>query len=122
MSDRQVVNIPLAEFDRLAETPTRLAQLEAAELLKRGDTAGATARIAAGVAQSTAIRAQAQAPPAPAAVAPAVQPALDPPPRNLGEAMIRHYRERQAALVRNDDPRRDMGQPFGLAAPRPPRT
>jgi hypothetical protein len=112
MSD-QIVGVPKEVFDQIAAAPLRLAQIEAADMMRRGDTAGANARIAAGVAQSAAIHAQAaaSAPPAPAAPAPAPPP--PPAPRNLSEAFIARYRQQQA-LLPSGDPRQDMSLPFGL--------
>lgn len=73
MSD-QVVNIPRERFEELASAPIQLAQMEAARMVGAGDVAGANRRIAEGVAQSAAMRAQ-LATQQPAAQSPVVQPA-----------------------------------------------
>lgn len=82
--DNQLVNIPAADFERIASAPTALARLEAGDLLRRGDIAGASARLEAGIAESASIRASVQAGQAqpavaqPAATAPAASPAPSP--------------------------------------------
>jgi hypothetical protein len=121
MPDPTLVNVPREAFERMATAPLELARLEAAEFLRRGDTAGANAKITEGVAQSAAIRAQAAAQQqAQQQPAPAQQPAAQPPPqalpapRNASEYMIQRYKEHQASLVRAEDPRLDMRQSYGL--------
>ena len=126
-----VVNIPVAHFEEMAAAPLKIAQIEAADMMRRGDVAGANQRIADGVAKSAAMRAQVltqqQAAPAqPAAPTvnerPAAAPGLDVPgfvqnPRTAGEAMMarawRANQEKKAAEA-GRDPRRDPTLPFFL--------
>jgi hypothetical protein len=117
----QMVNVPLEHFNRLVAAPLELAKAEAGELLRRGDTAGANARIAQGIEQSASLRTQAlaQQHAAPPAAAPLAAPGTPAPhpvpaPRNVSEAMIREHRERQAARTPGGDPRMDMSVPFGM--------
>jgi hypothetical protein len=71
-----LANIPRERFEELAFAPIRLAQAEAVRMLQADDLAGAESRIAEGVAQSTAIRAQLHA--QQQAAAPAVVPPTAP--------------------------------------------
>jgi hypothetical protein len=118
------VSVPQEEFDKMASVPLRLAQLEAAQMVRAGDVAGANARIAAGVAESAAFRSQAvaqaaaqqQAQQQPAQAQQQPVPAPPQAPRNASEALIQHLKASAASQIREGDPRRDMRQSYGLTS------
>lgn len=129
--DNQLVNVPAAEFERIAAAPMTLARLDADDLLRRGNVAGASARLEAGLAESAAIRAQAMggqpAPVAPAAVQPvAPTPAVAPPLASPGSpfpfpvppalAAMRPPNSGPAGTTAEDiaSSRFDLGRPMGL--------
>jgi hypothetical protein len=136
MPDPTVVNIPIAHFEEIAAAPLRLAQAEAAEMLRRGDAAGANARIAEGVAKSAAMRAQVlatqQAAPPPPPAAP--QQTAPPPPvdprahldarfghltpfqRGLMPSELRAAAVLDARLAAGGNPMRDPSLPFALTS------
>jgi hypothetical protein len=138
----QLVNVPMSAVEKMLSAPLELARLDAARMVQAGDTAGASRRIAEGVAESTALRAQiAQQQAAPA---PAIQPATPsasaaptaplaapgtPPPHgpiiptemepgeNMGQFYIRRATAaRQAAAA--PDGRFDLSRPLGLRSRR----
>lgn len=138
-----VVNIPRERFEQLASAPLQLAQMEAADMVRRGDVLGATRHLQAAVEQDAARRAQiaqqqpaappavqqpaAPPPTAPAApVPPLAAPGTPPPHASVaiptemepGETMGQFYVRRGAAVrqaaAAAPDGRFDLGLPFGL--------
>jgi hypothetical protein len=139
----ELVNVPMSEVEKMLSAPLELARLEASRLVQAGDVAGANRRIAEGIDQSAAMRAQIArqqaAPPVPGQPTPAdaaltpeqrvagtLQRRLEPyssfvrsmMPPQMRDRLIRQAEE-DAGIVR--DPRFDPTQPFGLGPASRPR-
>lgn len=128
----QLVNVPLDKAQEMASAPLRIAEIEAAAILRSGDVVGANHRIAEGVQQSAAMHAQIaaaqQAPPvvqqpAPATPAQTVPPALatpgSPPPHPMAQPGMPYLlRAHVAARQATGDPTSNMALPMGLCARR----
>jgi hypothetical protein len=120
MSDS--IQIPAARLEEFAAIPVRLAELEAAELVKRGDTAGAVRRLQEGLAQQAAARAAVQPVPAPLAAPGSPVSHKIPVVQAQGESLGAFWTRRGAALHQAGqaagDGTRDLSLPMGLKARR----
>lgn len=134
-------DIPLGVYQQMTQTGVALARAEAAELLRRGDTAGANRKLDEAIQMATEARVRVEAASQPAAQpppAPAPAPELSPEQRvqahidaalshipahvhGITPPLVRHAlieRARQAAGVATDG-RFNPAESFGLAPPRP---
>jgi hypothetical protein len=125
----ELVNIPVSAYQELAKAPLRLAELEAAEMVRRGDVAGAIRHLSVAAEQSAAQRAQVAQQVAPPATvqpttpaAPAAPIAPEPPafvtnPRTMGEqVMARAWQANQERRTAEDAGAAltDLSRPMGL--------
>ena len=110
----QTVNVPRERWEQLLAAPLRLAELQAADLFKAGDVAGAVQRLRDGAAQQEAMRAAATIqPPAPSSAPPQPRQREATEPQTMGERVVAHMQAR--ALDKSQtDPRTDLSRPFGL--------
>jgi hypothetical protein len=123
----------------MAAAPLRIAQIEAAQMTRAGDIAGANRRLAEGVRQSAAIRSQAIAPQQPApppTTGPLAAPGTPPPvpsPLEILEKRFGHLTAFQKSMIPGParesaimeariaagaNPMLDASLPFGLGARR----
>ena len=110
----QTVNVPRERWEQLLAAPLRLAELQAADLFKAGDVAGAVQRLRDGAAQQEAMRAR--RPPSrrlPRRRRPSRGSARPPNRKPWANGSSRDMQAR--ALDKSQtDPRTDLSRPFGL--------
>lgn len=121
MVNKEFVDIPLADFDRLNQVETQIARYEAEDLIRTaGDVAGAARVLQAAAARAAERRAAAlAAKPAPPPAAPAPPQPEPYRPANLGEAMVLRRRAeidaKRATGPATHVPGSDLTRPFGLS-------